>query len=174
MAVLPAMSMRQYSARRIVWWSTSRLHSKPLDATIGQGLRRTAPATAMVIDGKKKNTNKTKFLAAVFTVDRIQKLWKFRTPKCTPSTHHHATSCMKSSNATIEVEKLSFIWSHQTSSVGKSLHSYNLPTKLVKNGRIFAAIVVKLLITFPIFVRWQRLIAWNVAELSSVHRGVPY
>ncbi len=30
------------------------------------------------------------------------------------------------------------------------------------------------LITFPIFVRWQRLIARNVAELSSSNRGVSY
>jgi len=30
------------------------------------------------------------------------------------------------------------------------------------------------LITFPIFVRWQRLIARNLAELSSSNRGVSH
>jgi len=31
-----AMAMERYDARRIARWSTSRLHSKPLDAAIGQ------------------------------------------------------------------------------------------------------------------------------------------
>jgi hypothetical protein len=31
-----AMAMQRYNVRRIARWSTSRLHSKPLDAAIGQ------------------------------------------------------------------------------------------------------------------------------------------
>ncbi len=31
-----AMVMQRYNVRRIAQWSTSRLHSKPLDAAIGQ------------------------------------------------------------------------------------------------------------------------------------------
>jgi hypothetical protein len=31
-----AMAMQRYDVRRIARWSTSRLHSKPLDAAIGQ------------------------------------------------------------------------------------------------------------------------------------------
>ncbi len=31
-----AMAMQRYDARRIAQWSTSRLHSKPLDAAIRQ------------------------------------------------------------------------------------------------------------------------------------------
>jgi hypothetical protein len=30
-----AIAMQRYNARRIAQWSTSRLHSKPLDAAIG-------------------------------------------------------------------------------------------------------------------------------------------
>jgi hypothetical protein len=31
-----AMAMQRYDVRRIARWSTSRLHSKPLDAAIGR------------------------------------------------------------------------------------------------------------------------------------------
>jgi hypothetical protein len=31
-----AMAMQRYNARHIARWSTSRLHSKPLDAAIGR------------------------------------------------------------------------------------------------------------------------------------------
>jgi hypothetical protein len=34
--ILMAMAMQRYSAGRIARWSTSRLHSKPLDAAIGR------------------------------------------------------------------------------------------------------------------------------------------
>jgi hypothetical protein len=34
LAILMAMAMQRYNARRIARWSTSRLHSKPLDAAI--------------------------------------------------------------------------------------------------------------------------------------------
>jgi hypothetical protein len=36
LAILMAMAMQRYNARRIARWSTSRLHSKPLDAAIGR------------------------------------------------------------------------------------------------------------------------------------------
>jgi len=36
LAILMAMPMQRYYARRITRWSTSRLHSKPLDAAIGR------------------------------------------------------------------------------------------------------------------------------------------
>ncbi len=36
LAISMAMAMQRYNARRIARWSTSRLHSKPLDAAIGQ------------------------------------------------------------------------------------------------------------------------------------------
>ncbi len=34
--ILVAMAMQRYDPMRIAQWSTSRLHSKPLDAAIGQ------------------------------------------------------------------------------------------------------------------------------------------
>jgi hypothetical protein len=34
--ILMAMAMQQYNVGGIARWSTSRLHSKPLDAAIGQ------------------------------------------------------------------------------------------------------------------------------------------
>ena len=36
LAISMAMAMQRYDARHIARWSTSRLHSKPLDATIGR------------------------------------------------------------------------------------------------------------------------------------------
>jgi len=36
LAILIAMAMQRHDVRRIARWSTSRLHSKPLDAAIGQ------------------------------------------------------------------------------------------------------------------------------------------
>jgi hypothetical protein len=36
LAISMAMVMQRYDAGRIARWSTSRLHSKPLDAAIGQ------------------------------------------------------------------------------------------------------------------------------------------
>jgi hypothetical protein len=36
LAILMAMAMQRYDERRIAQWSTSRLHSKPLDAAIGR------------------------------------------------------------------------------------------------------------------------------------------
>jgi len=36
LAISMAMAMQRYDARRIAQWSTSMLHSKPLDAAIGQ------------------------------------------------------------------------------------------------------------------------------------------
>jgi hypothetical protein len=36
LAILMAMAMQWYDARRIAQWSTSRLHLKPLDAAIGR------------------------------------------------------------------------------------------------------------------------------------------
>ena len=48
LAISMAMAMQRYDARRIAQWSTSRLHSKPLDATSGKCLCRIAQAAAMV------------------------------------------------------------------------------------------------------------------------------
>ncbi len=36
LAISMAMAMQRYDVRRIIQWSTSRLHSKPLDTAIGQ------------------------------------------------------------------------------------------------------------------------------------------
>jgi hypothetical protein len=36
LAISMAMAMQRYDMRRIARWSTSRFHSKPLDAAIGQ------------------------------------------------------------------------------------------------------------------------------------------
>ena len=36
LAISMAMAMQRYDVRRIAQWNTSRLHSKPLDAAIGQ------------------------------------------------------------------------------------------------------------------------------------------
>ena len=45
-----AMAMQRHDVRRIARWSTSRLHSKTLDAAIGQVPASIAPTAAMVDD----------------------------------------------------------------------------------------------------------------------------
>jgi hypothetical protein len=50
LAISMAMAMQRYDARHIAQWSTSRLHSKPLDAAIGQVPASIAPTAAMVDD----------------------------------------------------------------------------------------------------------------------------
>ena len=89
MAISIAMAMQRYDARRIARWSTSRLHSKPLDAAIG---RVPAPYRPGGRHGRRfrkntQNTNKTQLLASNYGTFRALVVCENFVTQKGPSTH---------------------------------------------------------------------------------------
>jgi len=83
-----AMAMQRYDARRIARWSTSRLHSKPMDATIGQvpALYRRGGCHGRRFRIKHTKHYKTQLLASNYSTFRALVIRENFIPQNEPST----------------------------------------------------------------------------------------
>jgi len=125
LAILIAMRMRQYNARRIARWSTYRA---TLEATgcCHWVSACAAPAAAMVDEFVEitHNTNKTQLLAGNYGTLRSLAVYENFNPKTDPLLSSYATSCVKMWDSRIRAGELSYISSYQMLSVDKHLKSY--------------------------------------------------
>ncbi len=126
-AILMTMGIQRYDARHIAWWSTSRLHTKPLDTAIGRVPASYCPGSRHGRQFRIKHTKhkQTQLLASNYSTFWALVVCENFIPQNRPSTQLiDATSFVQMWNATIGAKELAGISSYQTLSADKKWKSY--------------------------------------------------